>query len=452
MPPPRALIADDQPDVLTALRLLLEGEDFEVELRRSPGEVLRAVSEDEWDVALIDLNYARDTTSGREGLDLLSQIQALEPNLPVVVMTAWGSVEVAVEAMRRGARDFVEKPWDNARLLSILRNQVELRRALRRTRRLESENAALRSGVAPPLLAFSPEMRRVVDLIERVGPSDANVLITGEHGSGKEVVAHALHGASERGGRPLIAVNVGGLAEGLFESEMFGHVKGSFTGAEEDRLGRFELAHESALFLDEIANISMSQQARLLRVLETGIVERVGSNKGRRVDVRVLSATNADLAGEVEAGRFREDLLFRLNTVEVRIPPLRRRRDDILPLAELFLRRHAKRYRRDLRGFSDGAREALLGHAWPGNVRELDHAVQRAVLLAAEDEIRPADLGLRKEGAGAAPTLEEMSLEEVERYLIRRTLERTGGNVTDAANELGLSRSAMYRRLQKHGL
>jgi DNA-binding NtrC family response regulator len=295
-------------------------------------------------------------------------------------------------------------------------------------------------------------MRRVIELIERIGPSDANVLITGEHGAGKEVAAHALHAASERHAEPMVAVNVGGLAEGLFESEMFGHVKGAFTGADADRLGRFELAHEGTLFLDEIANITPAQQARLLRVIETGLVERVGASKGRRVDVRILSATNADLPGEVREGRFREDLLFRLNAVELRLPPLRERPEDIPALAELFRGRYVRRYRRELAGFSSGAMEALFSHRWPGNVRELDHAVQRAVLMAAGERIEPADLGLGGHSRSSAPTLDELSLEEVERYLIRRTLERTDGNVTEAARLLGLSRSAMYRRLQKHGL
>ncbi len=452
MPAPRVLVADDQADVLTALRLLLQGEEFDVSTRQSPAEVLLAVKEEDWDVALIDLNYARDTTSGREGLDLLREIQALDAQLPVVVMTAWGSIEIAVEAMRRGARDFIEKPWDNQRVLTVLRTQCELRQALRKTRRLESENAALRSNAAATMIAESPAMRRVIELIERIGPSDANVLITGEHGAGKEVAAQALHAASERAKKPLTAVNVGGFAEGVFESEMFGHVKGAFTGADDDRLGRFELADEGTLFLDEIANITPSQQARLLRVIETGIVERVGASRGRPVDVRILSATNADLAAEAGEGRFREDLLFRLNTVELRLPPLRDRREDIAPLAQLFLSRYVRRYRRDIGGFSAAALDALLAHPWPGNVRELDHAVQRAVLMASGDQIEPVDLGLGGVGASAAPTLDELSLDEVERYLIRRTLDRTQGNVTEAAGLLGLSRSAMYRRLQKHGL
>ncbi len=450
--PSRVLIADDQADVLTALRLLLRGEGFEVTTHQSPAEVLLAVQESDWDVALIDLNYARDTTSGREGLDLLRELQTLDAQLPVVVMTAWGSIEIAVEAMRRGARDFLEKPWDNQRLLTILRTQCELRRALRNARRLESENAVLRSKSAPTMIAESPAMQRIVELIERIGPSDVNVLITGEHGTGKEVAAQALHAASDRAGKSLTAVNVGGFAEGVFESEMFGHVKGAFTGADDDRLGRFEIADQGTLFLDEIANISPSQQARLLRVIETGIVERVGATRGRPVNVRILSATNADVAAEAREGRFREDLLFRLNTVELHLPPLRERREDIAPLAQLFLSRYADRYRRNLSGFSAAAVDALLGHRWPGNVRELDHAVQRAVLMAAGEQIEPSELGLGGASGAAAPTLDELSLEEVERYLIRRTLDRTGGNVAEAAGLLGLSRSAMYRRLQKHGL
>ena len=286
-------------------------------------------------------------------------------------------------------------------------------------------------------------MRQALELISRVGPSDANVLITGEHGTGKEVVARRLHAVSPRSQKPLVPVNVGGLAEGVFESEMFGHVKGSFTGANTDRMGRFELAHGGTLLLDEIANISLSQQARLLRVIETGEVERVGSSKSRTVDVRFLAATNADLPAEVAEGRFREDLLFRLNAVEIRLPPLRERREDIAPLAAHFLEGHARRYRRAIEGFQPAAMESLLRRRWPGNVRELDHVVQRAVLMAEGERISPSDLGLEPRGE-TMPALEEMSLEEVERHLMKRALERAGGNVAEAGKMLGLSRSAMY--------
>ena len=451
MTAPRILVADDQKDVIEALRLLLKAEGFAVETATSPATILAALDAGEFDAALMDLNYTRDTTSGREGLDLLTRIQATDATLPVIVMTAWGSVEGAVEAMRRGARDYIEKPWDNARLLAQLRTQVELARALRRTARLEEQNRALARTGFPELIAEAPAMQPVLRLMERVGPSEATVLVTGEHGTGKELVAQWLHAASARASRPLVTVNVGGLSEGVFESEMFGHVKGAFTDARADRTGRFELADGGTLFLDEIANVPLPQQAKLLRVLQTGEVERVGSSRTRRVDVRVIAATNADLRAEVAAGRFREDLLFRLNTIEIRLPPLRERREDILPIALHFLRRSAARYRKPLGAFDRAAIETLHAHAWPGNVRELDHAVERAVLLATGDVVRAADLALEPPGASPA-SLEEMTLEDVERVLIQKALARFGGNVSQAAKTLGLSRSALYRRLKAHGL
>ena len=332
----RILVADDQPDIREALRLLLKAEGFETETVSSPAAVLSSIEMREFDAVLIDLNYARDTTSGQEGLDLLSHIRAKDSTLPIVVMTAWGSLEVVVEAMRRGAKDFIQKPWENARLLAILKTQIELSHALRRSQRLEAENRLLRADGRPTMIAESPAMRPVMDLIARVGPSDANVLITGEHGTGKEVVARTLYALSSRAGRALVTVNAGGLPEGIFESELFGHVKGAFTDAKSDRVGRFELADGGTLFLDEIANVPMNLQAKLLRALETGELERVGSSTTRRVDARIISATNADVHKEVAAGRFREDLLFRLNTIEIHLPPLRERKEDILAAGPIF--------------------------------------------------------------------------------------------------------------------
>src|SRR6266496_6714520 len=419
MPPPRILVADDQKDILEALKLLLKGEGYDVQAVTSPRALLSTVEAHDFDALLIDMNYTRDTTSGAEGLDLLARLQGLEAAPPVVVMTAWASIDGAVEAMRRGARDFIEKPWDNRRLLATLRTQVELGRALRRSQQLERENRALRREGLPELIAESPAMQPVLKLMERIGPSDANVLILGDHGTGKEVVAHWLHAASARAERPLVAVNLGGIPDGLFESELFGHVKGAFTDAKVDRVGRFELAEGGTLFLDEIANLPLPQQAKLLRVLETGEFERVGSSKTRRVNVRVISATNADIHADAAAGRVRQDLLFRLNTVEIRIPPLRERREDVPLLAAHFLRRYAQRYRKVSQSFAPDAMDAMLRHPWPGNVRELDHAVERAVLLAEGDQIRARDLALGAPTDGAA-ALEQMSLEEVEQVLVQK--------------------------------
>ena len=446
----RILIADDQLDVLEALRLLLKGDGSVLDTASSPAAILAALDARDYDVLLMDLNYARDTTSGREGLDLLTQIQRLDGTLPVVVMTAWSSVDIAVDAMRRGARDFVTKPWDNERLLAILRTQAELGHALRRGQRLEAENQLLRSG-APSLVAESAAMQPVLRIVERVGPSDANVLITGENGTGKSLVARALHAMSPRAARSIVTVNAGGVSEGVFESELFGHVKGAFTDAKVDRVGRFELADGGTLFMDEIANVPVSQQTKLLRVLEAGEFERLGSSKTRRADVRILTATNADLHAEVDAGRFRQDLLFRLNTIEIHVPALRERREDLPVLANQFLESHRRHYRKTVEGFEPGAMRALLDHQWPGNVRELDHAVERAVLMSRGPVIEAADLAL-KAGREPAIRLEDMSLEDVECFLVKKAMARYEQNVSHAARALGLSRSALYRRLQRYGV
>jgi DNA-binding NtrC family response regulator len=449
--PPCVLLADDQPHILDALEILLAPEGYRTERASSPRMVLEALQSGSYDALLIDLNYTRDTTSGREGLDLLSQIQAMDSQAPVIVMTAWANVDVAVEAMRRGARDFIQKPWDNVRLLTILRTQIELYYAVRKAQHLEAENRLLRAEGLPEMIATAPSMQPLLATIARIGPSGANVLITGEHGTGKEVVAQTLHRLSPRASRSLVAVNTGALPEGTFESELFGHVKGAFTDARTDRIGRFELADGGTLFLDEIANVPLRQQARLLRVLESGEMERVGSSKTRRIDVRVLSATNAHLQAEVEEGRFRGDLLFRLNTVEIHLPPLRERREDIPLLAAHFVARYTQRYRKPVAGIASTALQMMMQHEWPGNVRELDHTMERAVLMARSGQIEVSDLGLSKARV-ASPSLEEMSLESVESILIRKALARCHGNVSQAAEALGLSRGALYRRMEKYGI
>ncbi len=447
----RVLVADDQPHILEAVELLLSPQGIHVDCVRSPQLLIEALGQSDYDVLLIDLNYTRDTTSGKEGLDLLARLQEIDPRLPVIVMTAWGNIDLAVESIKRGARDFIQKPWENERLISLIRVHAELHQALRRARQLELENRLLRAEGMPDFVAAAPSMQPVLELISQIGPSDANVLITGEHGTGKEIVSKLLHAASPRSRMPLVAVNAGGLPEGTFESEIFGHVKGAFTDARADRVGRFELANGGTLFLDEIANVPLRQQAKLLRVLETGELERVGSSQTRRVDVRVLSATNANLAEEAKAGNFREDLLFRINTVEIHLPALRERREDIPLLAMHFLNRNRSRYRKQVTGFSPAAMQQMMQYSWPGNVRELEHTVERAVLLCRSEEIEPANLAIAS-AKSSSPNFENMSIDEVEALLIRKVLRRCDGNISQASEALGLSRAALYRRIEKYGL
>jgi DNA-binding NtrC family response regulator len=450
---PKLLVADDQPDVLEAVRLLAKSQGWIVRTATSPAAVLAVVESEDLDVCLIDLNYARDTTSGAEGLDLVGRLRALAPNLPVVVMTAWGTIEGAVEAMRRGARDYLPKPWDNARLVATLTSQLELGRALRRAGQLEAEAARRRAGELPALVTTSRAMAEVMEVLERVAPSDASVLITGEHGTGKEVVARWIHAASARRQQPFVPVNAGGLGDGVLESELFGHVRGAFTDARTDRAGCFELADGGTLFLDEIANMPVGQQARLLRVLQTGEFHPVGSSRPRRTDVRVLAATNADIARSAASGAFREDLLYRLNTVEVHLPPLRERRDDVPGLVAFFLDEQARRRGGVAKRMAPDAMAAMLAHGWPGNVRELAHVVERAAILARGDVIGADELGLRaRVEGGGAPRVETMTLDAAERYLIERALATHEGNVSEAARALGLSRSALYRRLASLGI
>ncbi len=452
---PRVLVVDDRSDVVVALKLLLKAEGFAVVTAESPEGALALARDEELSLALVDMNYARDTTSGSEGLDLLARLGEVSKDLPVVVMTAWGSVEGAVAAMRRGARDYVEKPWKNERLIATLRREIELARLGRSAVVLQAQSARENGRALPDVVFASKAMESVMRLAERVAASDANVLVTGEHGTGKDVLARFVHAASPRADKPFVPVNAGALADGVFESELFGHVKGAFTDAKTDRLGCFELADGGTLFLDEIGTMPAGQQAKLLRVLQSGELTPVGSSRTRKVDVRVVSATNVDIPKEVARGAFREDLLFRLDTVEIRLPPLRERAEDVPALAAHFLAKKAARYRKPLEGFSPEAAIALAEHSWPGNVRELEHVVERAVVLAEGSCIELADLHLRRVAAqstsGAASALERMTLADAEAYLIRRAMERaTSANA--AADALGLSRSALYRRLQALGI
>jgi DNA-binding NtrC family response regulator len=450
--PYQVLVVDDQPAVLDALKLLLGSDGFEVETVRSPRVALECISQREYDSLLLDLNYTRDTTSGDEGIELIDKIKEIDGNVPILVMTAWGTIHLAVEAVRRGARDFIQKPWDDERMITTVRSNAEFHRVLRQGQTLEAENRLFRGQGRHTFIAQAAAMRDVVDAIAQFGPSDANVLITGEHGTGKDVVAHMLHAVSARSERPLIAVNTGGLAEGTFESELFGHVRGAFTDAKSDRIGRFEMADSGTLFLDEIANVPVRQQPKLLRVLETGDLERVGSSRTSHVDVRVISATNADLAAECAAGNFREDLLFRLNTIHIHVPPLRERREDIPALSSYFLAKYAARYNKQIDRFTQETMEKMMSYSWPGNVRELDHTIERAVITARDGSIETRNLGLQTTARTRTTDIGEMSLEEVEALLISKALARFRGNVSQAATGLGLSRGTFYRRMEKYGL
>lgn len=445
------LLADDQADVREALRLLLKSEAIASVGVDGPAAALEAAGRRSFDCVMIDLNYTRDTTSGEEGLQLLERLRQLNPDVPVVVMTAWGNVPLVVEAMRRGAADFIEKPWDNARLIGVLRAQMALARSARKQQRLEATNALLSGAGKTDFIAESPAMQRVMAMLARIAPSDANVLVLGENGTGKGLVAQQLHALSARASQPFIKVNMGGIAETVFESEMFGHVRGAYTDAKSERIGRFELADGGTLFLDEVGNVPASQQPKLLRVLEDGEFERLGSSRTQHADVRLISATNADLAVDVAEGRFRRDLLYRLNTLEVVLPPLRDRLADILPLARASLARSARHYGRAGLRLAPSAERALQAYAWPGNVRELGHLMERAALLAEHDEISAAGLAFGAP-AGSGGELDQMTLEQAEGWLVQRAMQRHEGNLQHAADALGITRQALYRRLEKHGL
>ncbi|MGH8290511.1 MAG: sigma-54-dependent transcriptional regulator [Steroidobacteraceae bacterium] len=446
MSKPSILVADDHADVRQALSLLLRDCGYEVLTAASPSEALSALRQSPPDLILLDLNYQRDTTSGAEGLELLKQIRARHRELPVVILTGWATVSLAVEAMHLGAQDFLEKPWENTRVRSLVAQHLAAARARAEVHRLEDEGQPS-DGEADAPLHHSRAMQEVLAVAGRVASSDVSVLLTGESGTGKSLVARWIHRHSPRARGPFVSLNLGGLAETLFESELFGHVKGAFTDARSDRVGRIERARGGTLFLDEISNITPAQQARLLHVLEDGTFERVGETVPRPADARILAATNADIRQLIRDGGFREDLYFRLNTVEIVLPPLRARRDDIPLLATYFLARCTKASARGPITLTEGASRALDAYDWPGNVRELAHVMERAVLLAKGEAIEVADLKLTERDA--TETLENLTLEQAERYVIQRALESCGGDVTVAAAKLGMSRSALYRRLEK---
>ncbi len=460
------LVVDDEAGVLSALRLFMKGEGWAVQTASSPAEALAALARQPFSLLLTDLNFHLDTTSGREGIDLIRQVRALDADLPIVAMTGWGSIDIAVEAMRSGANDFIEKPWNNARLAITLRNLLALAASRRAAQQLVQENAALKADqLSAEWVADSAPMQQVMQTVAAIAAADVNVLITGENGTGKSQLAELIHRQSARAGNAFVSLNMGAIPETLFESELFGHMKGAFTDAREHRTGRFELADGGTLFMDEIGNIPHNQQAKLLHVLENGRFERLGSSRSLQVDVRIISATNADLDTLIGEGRFRRDLLYRLNSVQIELPPLRERGEDVLQLADQYLRRYARKYRKPDLSLSASAQRALLHYDWPGNVRELAHVLERAVLLSREPEIDAAVLGVANSAASARAGLQadtqvlapladdaDLNLERAEKQLILAALDRHKGNAIAAAQALGLSRSAFYRRLEKFGL
>jgi DNA-binding NtrC family response regulator len=449
-----AVVIDDDPDIALAARLALRDLFERIETLGSPAELLPLLKSESPDVILLDLNFERGATDGREGLSFLSRVMKLEPDAAVVIITAHGAVSIAVEALKAGASDFVAKPWSNERLSATVRSAAALRRSRIDARTERGRASELAPTAETPLLGKSPAMERVRTLIDRAAPTDANVLILGENGTGKEIVAREIHRLSRRSGHPMVSVDLGATAETLFESELFGHVKGAFTGADSDRMGRLKAADQSTLFLDEIGNLPLHLQPKLLTALEQREVVPVGANKPVPIDVRVVAATNASPSQLADEKRFRQDLLFRLNTIEIELPPLRARRDDVPVLLDHYLGLYSKKYDKPQRVVPDPVMDVLVAHDWPGNVRALRHAAERAVIMADGDSYRLDDFPLpaRSQASSVPAVTETLNLDQLEKQMIERALRMHHFNVSLAAAELGLSRGALYRRMEKHGL
>ncbi len=441
------LIVDDQQDIRLSASLVLTHHGYKCLEADSPLQALAIIEQQQIDLLLLDMNFNKDTTSGEEGLALLKQLSEMNLSLPIVVMTAWASVDIAVQAMQLGAGDFVEKPWQNNRLLSIVKHQLENAHLSQENKRFSQLQRDGENTPAP--LAVSDIMQQLMAQAKRVAQTDASILITGDNGTGKSMLASYIHACSSRANARFVSTNMGAIPDSLFESELFGHKRGAFTDAKEDRLGRFDLAQDGTLFLDEIGTLPGQLQSKLLRVLETGEYESLGSSRTMRTNARIITATNADLSQLISAGQFRKDLLYRLNTVQLHVPALSERVQDILPLAEHFLAQHAARYHRLGIAFTEFTKQALLEYPWPGNVRELSHCIERAVILASGDSIDVKDLALERSQAIASNQSELMTFEDGERRVLKAALTHYRGNVVSAAEYLGLSKSAMYRRLEK---
>ena len=446
------LVVDDNKAVLNALEMLLAGVFREVITLRTPNQIEDILESGRVDVVLLDMNFSAGINTGNEGLYWLSRIKEYAAEIPVVLFTAYADIDLAVRAVKEGATDFVVKPWDNAKLVATLLAAYRLHESRREVKQLKAKEEVLKGQLSPERTVVwgeSDVMRRVRQLIEKVAVTDANVLITGENGTGKEIVAREIHALSGRRGEVMISVDMGAITETLFESELFGHVKGAFTDAREDRVGKFEAANKGTLFLDEIGNLSYALQSKLLATLQNRKVIRVGSNKPIDVNIRLICATNSDLPRMVKEGTFREDLLYRINTIHVEVPPLRERGNDILLLAEAFLRDYGRKYRKPDLSFSGETRQRLLGYSWPGNVRELQHTVEKAVIMCDRQVLTPEDFLFKSEPSEMAP-LE--TLEDMEREMIRKALERHEGNLSAVASRLGITRQTLYNKMKKFNL
>ncbi|WP_210465495.1 sigma-54-dependent transcriptional regulator [Rufibacter roseolus] len=452
----RILIVDDQEDILTAGRIFLKQHFSLVRTEINPQRLPDLLQKEPFDVILLDMNYTAGATSSREGLDLLQRILEVDPQAVVVMMTAYGDIDLAVQALKLGATDFVVKPWHNEKLLATMISACKLRQSTSEVQHLRTKQQHLNQTLNEPgveLVGSSPAMQRVYQTLEKVAATDANVLILGENGTGKEVAARLLHRLSHRAKEVFIPVDLGAVTESLFESELFGHVKGSFTDAKEDRAGRFEVASGGTLFLDEIGNLNLPLQAKLLTALQSRVITPVGSNRPRPVNIRLVSATNMPLYEMVKQGRFRQDLLYRINTVEIHLPPLRERKEDIQPLAEHFLASFSKKYQKPNLRLEKAVLQKLLGYSWPGNIRELEHTMERAVIMSEPGHLHPSDVYLAEPSTHTAVTLDtEATLGNVEKTLVQQALLKHNGNITHASKELGITRTALYRRIEKHGL
>ncbi len=455
----KILIVDDNEDLLKAAKMFLKRHIAQVDIEKNPEAIPSLMANEDYDVILLDMNFTKDVSSGSEGYYWLEKILQIDPSAVVVLITAYGDIQMAVKAIKAGATDFVLKPWENEKLLATLFSAMRLRETLDEVQTLKIKNQEINQAINEKysdIIGQSTAMQRIFQTIDRVAHTDANVLILGENGTGKELIARAIHRNSGRKNESFVSVDLGSITETLFESELFGHKKGSFTDAKEDRPGRFEMANGGTLFLDEIGNLSMPLQAKLLTVLQNRRVSRVGANKETAVDIRLVCATNMPLYEMVKENRFRQDLLYRINTIEIEIPSLKDRMEDIPLLATHFLKQYSARYDKKISKISEGALARMHKHPWPGNIRELQHSIERAVILSNATVLQPEDfnfaLNVGKEAESGGLSLDQFNLDEVEKLLIRKVLKKYNGNITQAASELGLTRSSLYRRLEKHGL